>query len=182
MRKLLNKPWFVALLAFSAVGFVAYSLKSQLGGYGGSGSSEEPIADIDQNSDAADGSPVSLSIEQTLRDLVLSGTSRDPFRPRARPEAAPVVIPEKAGPDAVDTVRLTALWSQGGVTYLLVNDHIMKTGDQIGHVTLDTVTADGVWLTHWKGRSFLNIGDTFTLTTPARQPSAQTVATPPSDS
>ena len=182
MRKLLNKPWFVALLAVAAVGFVAHSLMSQ-SGRDGAVASPEVFEEVAPETDPlVSESSGQRAIPDALRELVLQAVSRDPFAPRAKPEAAPQVSEKPAEPDSLETVKLSALWTQGGETYLLINDRIMTAGESIGRLTLDAVTADGVWLTHWKGRDFLSIGASFTLVTPAKQTAAQAAFTPAGDS
>jgi hypothetical protein len=169
MRKLLNKPWVVALLALAAVGFVVHTLMSQMGGYSSSGTAVDEAAP-EPEYDAGASGPARRSAAEALRDLAITPATRDPFIPRSKPESVVPVAAEKTPePDIVETVKLTALWIQSGTTYLLINDKVVKPGESIGRLTLEAATPDGVWLTHWKGRDFLSIGSTFTLTTPAKK-------------
>ena len=169
MKKLLNNPWIAGALALIAVIFVAHSLIPASGDSGAAVAVEEPV-DISQSSDETpvEGQKVE-SIREALKGLPGLGTSlRDPFSPRAK--AGPLIAApaEKAPlPDIVETIRLTALWTQDGATYALINDSICRVGDKIGRLLLESATQEGVWVTHWKGRDFIGLGASFTLITPA---------------
>ena len=76
--------------------------------------------------------------------LVLSAAAPDPFVRRRAEE----IVPEHdkgEDPDLVDTLRLSATWSQGAVTLALLNDRICRAGEVIGRVQIDSVSIDGVW-------------------------------------
>jgi len=121
---------------------------------------------------------VRLSVPDALKALVIrSSRGRDPFAPRVRTEAATVAMATVAAPDLVDTVHLSALWTQGGATYTLINDRICQAGDQIGRFKIESATQDGVWLTHWQGRDFIALGGDFTLKTPADKTVAAATST-----
>ena len=109
-----------------------------------------------------------LTVREALDLLPVASLRRDPFALRQIAETASAPIAESIAPPAVDTVHLTALWTQDGVTLMLINDRICQAGDEIGRLKIESATQDGVWLSHWNGRSFLALGDAFTLTTPAR--------------
>ncbi len=174
MRKLLNKPWFVASLALAALAFVGQSFLPKRFAAGTSG-----VAAL--NPAAADptvaGRPVAdAAVAQPGDELAaLTGASvqRDPFAPSAK-SAAVLAAVEKAKPDLLDTVHLSAIWSQDGMTYVLLNGRIQQPGDEIGRLRIESASSDGVWLAHWKGRDHLDIGDDFTLRTPAAGPVAPT--------
>ena len=108
-----------------------------------------------------------VTIDSVLKELSSTAAARDPFGVPAKAEAPAAAKPEQ--PDLVDTVHLSAIWTQGGETLVLINDTILSAGDDIGRIKVETATQDGVWLTHWKGRDFVALGGSFTLTTPARQ-------------
>ena len=59
-----------------------------------------------------------------------------------------------------------------GATYAVINDTIVRPGDAIGRLKIESATTDGVWLVHWKGRDHLELGRDFTLHTPAASPAA----------
>jgi hypothetical protein len=175
MRKLLNKPWVVAVLAVAALAFVGQSLlpKRTPVGTGESGSVYEETTSQEEDG-AITGAPgAKNSIQAALKDLPLSATPRDPFAPSSRPGPVSAAVEKTPEPDQVETLKLSAIWVQGGATYLLINDKIVQAGDRIGRVTVDSATIEGVWLKHWKGRDFLSIGGAFTLATPARQAATQ---------
>ncbi len=179
MKKLLNNPWVVGVLALAAVAFVAHSLIP------GGGSSGMPavVEDTGASEPASADSSATTTDAVNVRDAIkeLSGSpaaTRDPFSSRAKTVTASAAPVEKApAPDVVETVRLTALWTQDGGTYALINDRICRVGDKLGRITLETATQDGVWVTHWKGRDFIALGAAFTLTTPALKAAALSLST-----
>jgi hypothetical protein len=169
MRKQLNNPWIVAVLALVALGCVARSLwPEKLQGI----VAAVPVAAEAAQPRAAEVSPVDTTAPQTSDDLTaLTGTSarRDPFAPASK-SAGVVAAIEKPKPDFVDTVHLSALWAQDGATYAVINGNIVHPGDEIGRLKIESASADGVWLVHWKGRDHLALGEEFTLRTPAAGP------------
>jgi hypothetical protein len=163
MRKLLNKPWFVAVLALAALVAVATAFLP--------GGGKFKIRGLGLSTDSTETSPsndgeLKMSAWAMVQKIQIPVNLRDPFAVKTKA----VEIVEKAPePDVVDTVHLSALWMQDGQTLALINDHICETGDQIGHLKFESATQDGVWISHWKGRDFLKIGGDFTLSTPAKQ-------------
>ena len=170
MRNLLNKPWFVAVLALAALAFVVQSLRPQRIAVGPSGVAAANPADaaVPEVSQAV-GNPVISPTRDELTALTGAVAQRDPFAPSAKSAAVLAAI-EKARPDQLDTVHLSAIWTQDGATYVLLNGSIHLPGDEIGRLKVETASTDGVWLTHWKGRDHLELGDDFTLRTPASNP------------
>jgi len=181
VRKLLNKPWFVALLAIGAIVFVTMSVLDQ-------GNSRRPrarrappppaaavepaAAAIDPDTgEAVVGGTTTVSVPETLAALVFPASIPDPFAHREttvvagepEPAAGPVA------PDQVDAITLTAVWRQGQVALALVNDRILRAGDTIGRLTIDEVAIEGIWVSHWKGRDFVAFGAAFRLLTPPAQ-------------
>lgn len=174
MRNILKKPWFAGVLAVVACGFVVQSLLPERR------FSPAPVVvsaaapEVEAaNPEANDTPPVSVA--DALKALSIGPTTRDPFAPRVKARPGPLMA-DKPEPDIVEIVRLSALWSQGGETLALLNGRIAKVGDEIGRLTIESATQDGVWLTHWKGRDFLALGAEFTLTTPAKGPPPVTLA------
>jgi hypothetical protein len=162
MRKLLNKPWFAAVLAVAAIVAVATAFfpgggKFKIAGLGSS-------ADVADTGVAADGEHA--SVWALVQKIQVPANLRDPFAIKAKPVEMVEQAPE---PDVVDTVHLSALWMQDGRTLALINDHIYEDGDKIGHLKMESATQDGVWLSHWKGRDFIKLGEDFTLNTPAKK-------------
>lgn len=169
MKKLLNKPWFVAVLALGAVAFVGNAVfeATRKPAYGvGVPASAETAAAVEGET-VAEGQTVRLPVNDALKALVIPKAAlRDPFAPRPREEVASAVeIP--VVPDVVETVHLSALWTQGGATYTLINDRICGVGDKIGRLQIESATQEGVWVSHWKGRDFITLGGDFVLRTPA---------------
>ncbi|MEO6992684.1 MAG: hypothetical protein ABI273_03550 [Lacunisphaera sp.] len=164
MRKLLNKPWFAAVLALAAIVAVATAFlpgggKFKMSGLGLSADSADASASTDGE--------LKLSRWAMVQKIQVPINFRDPFAVKTR--AVDNIVEKAPEPDAVDTVHLSALWIQGGRTLALINDRICETGDQIGHLKFESATQDGVWLSHWNGRNFLKVGGDFTLNTPAKQ-------------
>lgn len=170
MRKLFNNPWFVAALALGALAFVGQSFLPKRNIAGSVGVAPVNSAEIEV-AETSQPIPESLAPQSgdELAALTLAPIKRDPFAPSAK-SAATLAATEKARPDQVETVHLSALWSQDGVTYVLLNGSIHQSGDEIGRLKIETASADGVWLAHWKGRDHLELGDDFTLRTPASGP------------
>lgn len=173
MRKLLNKPWFVALLALAAVAFVWNALRPKtlvgtaVAAASPTTAAPEPVAE--DSSAAASVSSPGNSIEEALKAVASTVKARDPFAVRVKASAPESTAEETKAPDLVDTVRLSAIWTQEGRTYLLINGQIHEVGDELSRVRIESATTDGVWLAHWKGRDFLALGADFTLVTPARK-------------
>jgi len=161
MRKLLNKPWFVALLAIAAIAAVWTSVAPATRP-ARIAASAEPLA----TTEPAAEENTALPSHEAMQPLPVTKASRDPFAVSqvAQPTQSVEVKPEE--PDLVDTVRLSCLWTQNGATLMLINDRIHNTGDTIGHLTIESASPQGVWLAHTKGRAFLEIGKTFVLKTP----------------
>jgi hypothetical protein len=175
MKKLLNNPWFVGALALAAVAFVARTLIPARAGV--------PVAEIVDSGEMASSEVVTPSaggagdIQDALKEISVTPNARDPFSPRAKAAAVQTIVEKTPLPDIVETIRLTALWTQDGATYALINDRIQCVGDKVGSLTVEKVTQDGVWVTHWKGRDFLGLGASFTLTTPALKAAALSLST-----
>jgi hypothetical protein len=172
MKKHLNNPWIVGVLVLIAVAVVADALmpaREETGEVPNFAHEHEaPLLTSPETAEAVSSSFV--EIREALKELALSNALRDPFVYRPK-EVAPVVLTEKTRqPDIVETIRLTALWTQGGRTWALINGRAHQAGDEIGRLTIETATPDGVWVTHWKGRDFVEIGAHFTLVTPAEEP------------
>ncbi|HWA24604.1 MAG TPA: hypothetical protein VG734_02940 [Lacunisphaera sp.] len=170
MRKLLNNPWIVTALAVVAVACAARSLwPARPEGV----APTIPAAANPTETQAPDALPATAATAALSSDDLtnLTGTAvrRDPFAPASR-TASVATATEKANPDFVETVHLSALWAQDGVTYAVMNGNIVRPGDEIGRLKIESASADGVWLVHWKGRDHLALGDEFTLHTPATAP------------
>jgi len=163
MKKLLNKPWFVAALAAIALFLVGHSVWPWL--HASTPAGDEAAA---PEPDAATAPEARPSIEAVLQSISIQGTLRDPFAPRrAVANETAAAEPAAALPDLVETVTLAALWTQHGETLALINGQILQAGDAIGRLRIESASDDGVWVRHWKGRDFIALGATFRLVTPA---------------
>jgi len=168
MRKLLNNPWFVTAMALLAVVLAWTSLRPTNSRSPGQTAaiSTEPI-DTAVGEPLPGGPATSATPAEVLKQLLIAKTPRDPFASR-NTQTATSAEPVEQLPDLLDTVRLTGVWTQNGATLLLINDRIAQIGETIGRLKIESASQDGVWLTHWKGRDFLEVGKSFVLKTPAR--------------
>jgi hypothetical protein len=168
MRKLLNNPWVVATLALAAIAFVWFSLAPTTtvrrvatavpAEPDAQTAIEPPVAESARPSD-----------QDALKHLSFSNAPRDPFATRAKTDPTQA-LQKKEEPDFVDTAHLSALWTQNGATLVLINDRIHNVGDSFGRFKIESAGPDGVWLSHWRGRTFLALGKNFVLKTPALIP------------
>ncbi len=178
MRKLLNKPWFVVSLALAALALVANSVISGMRGprYGQAAAAAPVATAAPSDEPAADSTAAAaLPAGEALKALSIPSRLRDPFAPRvaALPTAA---IAKVDLPDSVDSLHLSALWTQNGVTLALINDRVCQSGDEVGRIKIESATPDGIWVSHWKGRDFVALGQDFVLKTPAAKPVTVTSA------
>jgi hypothetical protein len=174
MRKLLNNPWVVTGLALVAAALVGWSLYRQLHPdpvYLPSAAQEE--AEPASEAPAAEATVAEgvrpLTLRAALLALVLPENPPDPFAPRAGELRPAVQAPPPEEPDLVETIVLSAIWSQGGALLVIVNGRICQAGDVVGRLRIESADLEGVWVSHWRGRDFLPLGGSFTLVTPARQ-------------
>ncbi len=171
MRKLLNNPWFVTAMALLAVALAWSSLTPSDPSAAGQADPDQ-IATADPAADQPlpGGGTTNASAVEALKQLTLPKTQRDPFATRGPQTTAAAEAIEL--PDLMDSAHLTGIWTQNGATLLLLNNRIFQVGESLGRLTIESATQDGVWLSHWKGRDFLTIGNSFTLKTPASRDSS----------
>src|SRR5687768_7115403 len=108
MRKLLNKPWVVGLLATTAVVLVAYEglgLSANAASVQPGISGEEALV--------AEAEPAVEQVPQNLaaREMFVASGSRDPFA--ARPSAITADEKPLESPAVMETLKLAAVWLQG---------------------------------------------------------------------
>jgi hypothetical protein len=170
MKKLLNNPWVVGALALAALALVGKSLLPKRA------ANEVQVLSIQENSgsesnenDSEPGRGGTTDIGVALKELPISSTARDPFSTRTKAAVLTSLGDQNPVPDAVDTLRLSAIWIQGATTFVVINGSIRQAGDEFSRFKIESTTRDGVWVTHWKGRDFLALGADFTLTTPSAQ-------------
>lgn len=178
MRKLLNNPKVVAVLAIVAVGFVGYSVYSQMPGRTRRAKAQAAavaptvapnvaVAPSVSSATPAAAAPSLVQLYRSIDVLTFASAARDPFALPLKPAGeAPLV--KTVEREIEETVRLTATWSQAGNTWVLINGKIFRPGDAVGRMTIESATRDGVWVSHWRGREFVAIGQKLTLKTPAR--------------
>lgn len=167
MRKLLNRPWFVVLLALVAL----YGVSDFLFFRGPAENfdvapAEEP-AEVARDGEAAGPAPLRLAPAAALRALPIPAHPRDLFAPLPKPEA-PVVAGKPAdvvrvAGESVERFLLTAIWTQNQITWVLLNGRICQVGDTVGRCRIETATQEGVWLRHAQGREQVLLGREFLL-------------------
>jgi len=173
MRKLLNNPAFVAVLALAALVFVGWSLLAK-SGPAVSSAPEQLAAEAVPTGDgetAADSAR--LSPAEALRALSIAAAARDPFSlPVAKedPDAKPA---DETVASTIERIRLSAVWVQGAAVYLLLNGKVCEPGDRVGRFAIESAEIGGAWITFPGGRSFLSVGHDLAVKT-----SAQGLTTP----
>ena len=179
MRKLLNNPAFVTVLALVALGFVGWSVLS--------GSKPPasvvpddgmPVADSTAAETPAETAPeegegpARLSLAAALKALVIPATLRDPFALPAKP--VQVRQDQSGGPlvEVVERLRLSAIWVQGPAVYLLLNGQICQPGEAVDRFTVETASVEGAWIRHAGDRSFLPVGQELVVRTSVPGPAS----------
>jgi hypothetical protein len=170
MKKLLNNPWFVGLLAAAAIVFVTHAALKDRGVDYASGDETDDYEDVfadesDLDDDSIGTATNGTSVWEALDALTPSSPPDNPFDDN-RAE----IIVDSESEDASSrlvSVHLSAIWSQGVQTLLLVNDRIHAAGDTVveleaGDLTIESASLDGIWLSHPAGRDFLSLGKIFT--------------------
>ena len=152
-------------MAVAALAFVAHSVFSG-GTRFGLGGTTDPVA-ANAEGEQSPEEATHANVFAVVRNLQLPTSLRDPFAVHVKVDPT---VEKVAVPDAVDSVHLSAVWTQDNQTLVVINDRICQKGDEIGRIKIDAVTRDGVWLAHWKGRDFVRVGGSFTLNTPAGKP------------
>jgi hypothetical protein len=156
MRKKLNNPWVVGALASAAILPLILQLRAgsddRVVVAAGAGDSA-PVA-----LEAGGGSPVPGLDSVTAPPALGRAHLRDPFALRLEAIATPTISA---------TVRLSGIWTENGATLVLINDEIHKAGDDIGPLTVESASDEGVWILHDKARAFLALGQTRTFNVPA---------------
>lgn len=171
MRKLLNNPWIVTALALVAVACVGISLlPSRTAAGRGMPESRETVTPAEPAANSAANEPGQPTVAEAMKLLAVTTMPSDPFASRAKPVVESAVA--EVVPESVDTVRLSAIWTQDGATLILINGQIHQAGDEISRIKIESATQEGVWVAHWKGRDFLTLGSDFTLVTPGQRASA----------
>jgi len=170
MKKLLNNRWFVTALVLIAVAFVSFSLRGQH--VIAAPAAPEVTASVGAEAGPdvkSPADPAPKSIDETLKELTLPAGPRDPFAIRPKPVVAAATAESAAAISSVDTLKVSAIWTQQGQTYVLINGRIHEAGDEISRIKIESASQEGVWVSHWKGRDFIALGGSFTLVTPAEK-------------
>ncbi len=163
MKKLLNNPWVAGALALVAIVVVASTLHE--GGAGGrqaalTGAGDVEFAGEDLAGDGGSGGLTAADIRRIVLGLAIPEMLPDPFA--SSESKAPAAAPQAA---ETERFRLSGIWDQAGETLVLINNHILRAGDRLGRVAIESADLDGAWLSHAQGREFLALGSEFTLVT-----------------
>lgn len=166
MRKLLNKPWFVGLLASLAVGLVAYE---GLGFRASAASVRHAVTveDVDSTETSekrAENAPENLA----AIDMFVAAGSRDPFAGRLNPGGTSEKSVEST-PATMQTLKLAAVWLQGAESFVAINAQICRVGDAVSGISIESVTREGAWLQLPSGRQFLPVGREVTFAAPPKR-------------
>jgi len=174
MRKLLNKPWFVAVMAVAAIAFVAKAVidinrKPQYTANQDAYEETEYGYWSDEYDEPGDPSPTDDSEITSIREA-LAALVATPENPPSDPfddEAELIAKGESSEPEQEQmAIHLSAIWAQGSQTLVLINDRIFTVGDSVGDLTIESTTIDGIWVTHPNGRDFVPVGREFTWIVP----------------
>lgn len=167
MKRLLNNPWFSASLAVFAIFLVAWRLWPSTARFAPAASASDASGAQVADSLPAEPAPDTASAVALLRELPVARLDRDPFAPRP---GARLANPAARQPELLESIHLSALWTEHDASLALINDQIRGPGETVGHLRIASVSQDGVWVTHGAARDFIPLGGNFTLRTPAPTP------------
>jgi hypothetical protein len=166
MRKLLNKPWVVGLLALCAVGLVAFQ------GFGFSTIREKVLSvsavQAPETAEAEETKAEAVTDNLTATDMFFVAGSRDPFAPRVTATASTEKAAESTS-TAMQTLKLAAVWLQGAESFVAINAQICRVGDAVAGASIESVTREGAWLRLPNGRQFLPVGREVTFAAPLKR-------------
>ena len=172
MRKLLNNPAFVGVLALAALVFVGWSFLAKPAAAVPAPAAEPVDVAVAENGE--EGADVSaLSIPEALKALAIPTGARDPFAIPAKPETEVSPSDETAAAEVIERVRLSAVWVQGPAVYVLLNGRICIPGDKLDRFTVEAAEIAGAWIGFPGGHHFLSVGQELAVKT-----SAQGLSTP----
>ncbi|HEY3755884.1 MAG TPA: hypothetical protein VGL42_07020 [Opitutaceae bacterium] len=154
MRKYLNNPWFVAVLAVSALAVAAHAFMAGADQASPAAAVAETVADPVAASAAL---PVAAPAPQATVEAALSAPLPasqvpDPFGP-----STSALAEHKSAP-----LRLAALWTENGRTLGILNGKIVQAGDRVGTVTVVEASSNGLVLEDDERRGTLAVGDAWT--------------------
>jgi hypothetical protein len=167
MKRLLNNPWFSASLAVFAIFLVTWRLWPSSGRFATAASASDASGAQAADSAPAEPAPDAPSAAALLRELPVPQLARDPFAPRP---GARLAAAAARRPEVVESIHVSALWTEHEASLALINDQIRGPGEAVGHLRIASVSQDGVWVTHGAARDFIPLGGNFTLRTPAPPP------------
>jgi hypothetical protein len=175
MKKLLNKPWFVAVIAAIAIVLVANAVMEQgknshhAAAYDESYEDTGTYDEYEDTSDQPGSEPSDLSSIRRALEALATTSKEIPSDPFDDDSAEIIATAVSSEPESEEmAIHLSAIWVQGDQILVLVNNHIHTAGDRIGDLTIESTTIDGIWVTHPKGRDFVAIGKSFTWIIPSQ--------------
>lgn len=166
MRKLLNSPWFVTVLALAAAVAVAVKVWPQRSTFASVRPEAATAPEAAPAPEEGERGPVRQSVAKALKALVIPPGVRDPFALPVRTEAAD--HEKSAGgptPEVIERIRLSAIWVQGTAVLLLFDGRVCAPGDTIGRCTIESADIDGAWIRHYEERTYLHVGQELAVKT-----------------
>ena len=158
MRKLLNNPAFVGVLALAALVFVGWSVLAKPDVALPAAPDGDAVDAVGAEDGEAGVDVSNLSIPDALKALSIPALTRDPFAIPAKPENEASSSDETAAAETIERVRLSAIWVQGPAVYLLLNGKICTPGDRVGRFTVETAEIAGALIGFPGGSHFLSVG------------------------
>jgi len=176
MRKLLNKPWFVAVMALIAIALVASSVMRPdkdsrhvadnpddvYGSFTYTDQYDEPSDELE---------PCGTDISAVRRALAAMVTTDEEIPSDPFDDDSAELVAEAGSGDSSPTrmdVYLSAIWAQGDQTFVLVNNLICVAGDTLGDLTIESTSIEGIWVAYPDGHDFIPLGRKFTWMIPAQ--------------
>jgi hypothetical protein len=106
----------------------------------------ETVADLPASTGDASGRAMDIPAVASLAGRWIESPRRDPFRIERPRENRP------SGPPASQLLALRAVWRQTGSQLAVINEQILREGDQLQGFAIETIEAEGVWVRGTNGR------------------------------
>jgi hypothetical protein len=104
------------------------------------------VADTPAPAGDTTGRPIDIPAVAALAGRWIESPRRDPFRVERPRESKP------SGPPASQLLALRAVWRQTGSQLAVINEQILREGDQLQGFAIETIEAEGVWVRGTNGR------------------------------
>jgi hypothetical protein len=107
--------------------------------------------------DNTSGRSIDLPTVAALAGRWIESPRRDPFRVERQRENKP------SGPPASQLLALRAIWRQTGSQLAVINEQILREGDQLQGFAIETIEAEGVWVRGTNGRERITFPTTIAM-------------------